>query len=81
MVKNQGKTDKSTLLKIVVFFRKVRVFSFLFCFMLFSVKIVSTQLPEKWKMLIQSVFAGKHRPHFELPENSVPRLHKAQYRN
>ena len=40
-----------------------------------NLKIVSTWLPEKWQILV--LYSEKYKPHFELPENSVLRLHKA----
>ena len=53
----------------------IRSFSFNFVLSENNLKIISTQLPEKWQQ--------KYKPRFELPEseNSVRRLHNVQYRN
>jgi len=63
----------------VLVFRKLRVFLFLH---LFSVKII-------WNICFNSFHENgyvhtlqqKYKPCFELPENSVLRRHKVQYRN
>ena len=80
-------TDKSlplqTLYRYLFFLIKK-----LECFHLFSIwfflsenslKIISTQLPEK--MANAQTLQWKYKPHLALPKNSVPRLHKVQHRN
>ena len=42
-------------------------------------KIISTQASRK--MVNARTLQQKYKPSIELPENSLPRLHKAQYRN
>ena len=46
-----------------------------------NLKIISTWLPEKWQMLIHCSWDTMVNACFELPQNSVPRVHKTQYRN
>ena len=57
--------------------------SVLFHFILFSVKIIrkiiSTQASRK--MVNAHTLQQKYKPSIELPENSLSRLYKAQYRN
>ena len=55
--------------------------SVIFRFILFSVKIISTWLLEISKMVNTHSLQQKYKPHFEFPRNSVPRLHKVDYRN
>ena len=65
-----------TKLHSSISFRKVKSISFPFHFVLSenNLKIISTQLPEKWQML---VLCSRNTS----PKNSVLRLHKAQHRN
>ena len=53
--------------------------SVLFCVIMFSVKIISVLASRK--MANACILQYKYKPCFELPENSVLRLHKVQYRN
>ena len=59
-----------------------RVFAILFCFILFSVKIISNNANTvSRKMANTWTLQGKYKPCFELPKNSMQRLHKAQQKN
>ena len=55
--------------------------SVLFHFILFSWKSENNFNTSSGKMANAHILQLKHKPHFELPENSVPRLCKVLYRN